>query len=97
MSDPLFIILAGAIATYLTRAGGYWIISRFGVIHHRVEAALDAVPAAVLTALVAPSLVNKGAAETLALIAAMVIATRLSMTFTVALGLAILVLLRQFI
>lgn len=94
MSDPLSIILAGAIATYLTRAGGHWIMSRFGVIHHRVEAALDAVPAAVLTALVAPSFVTRGPAETIALFAAMVIATRLSMTFTVALGLAILVALR---
>lgn len=95
MSDTVWLILACAVATYLTRMGGHLILSRFGVIHHRIEAALDAVPAAVLTALIAPSLVNRGPAESLALVAAALISLRFSMTITVILGLAILVALRQ--
>ncbi|MDQ0454823.1 AzlD family protein [Rhizobium paknamense] len=55
--DPhmVMIILAAAIATYLTRAGGYLVISRIRSLPPRAEAALNAVPAAVLTTLVAPA------------------------------------------
>ena len=52
-TQTLMIIAAGAIATYLTRIGGHLVISRFERIHPRVEAGLNAVPAAVLTTLVA--------------------------------------------
>ncbi|HBF32287.1 AzlD family protein [Rhizobium sp.] len=51
----MMVILAAAVATYLTRAGGYLVISRFKTIPPRVDAALNAVPAAVLTTLVAPA------------------------------------------
>ena len=60
MSTTFWIIIAGAIATYLTRIGGHLVISRFDTIHPRVEAGLNAVPAAVLTTLVAPELLNAG-------------------------------------
>ena len=63
MSSTLWIILAGAAVTYLTRVGGHLVLSRFERVHPRVEAALDAVPAAVLTTLVAPALVQAGPAE----------------------------------
>jgi len=94
MTDFMWMFLACALATFMTRVGGYVILSRFGTIHYRLEAALDATPIAVLGALVAPSLINKGLAETLALIIAGLISLRLSMTFTVILGLLILVALR---
>ena len=55
MSTTLWIILAGAVVTYLTRVGGHLVLSRFEHIHPRVEAGLNAVPAAVLTTLVAPA------------------------------------------
>lgn len=55
MSTTVWIVLAGAVLTYLTRSGGHLVLSRFERIHPRVEAALDAVPAAVLTTLVAPA------------------------------------------
>ena len=63
MSTTFWIILAGAIATYLTRVGGHLVISRFENIHPRVEAGLNAVPAAVLTTLVAPEVLHAGPAE----------------------------------
>jgi len=94
MSDLVLLVLACAVATYITRAGGFLILSRFGRIHHRVEAALDAVPAAVLTALVAPALINRGLAETLAVVVAALVALRFSLTVTVAIGLAAVVVLR---
>ena len=55
MSTTVWIILAAAVVTYLTRIGGHVLLSRFQRIHPRVEAGLDAVPAAVLTTLVAPA------------------------------------------
>lgn len=53
MSTTIWIVLAGALCTYLTRIGGHLVLSRFSHVHYRVEAALNAVPAAVLTAIVA--------------------------------------------
>jgi uncharacterized membrane protein len=55
MSSIFWIILAGAVLTFLTRIGGHLVLSRFERIHPRVEVALNAVPAAVLTTLVAPA------------------------------------------
>ncbi|MFN7011957.1 MAG: AzlD family protein [Allorhizobium sp.] len=54
------LILAGAVATYLTRIGGYLLISRLKNVPPRVDAALNAVPAAVLTTLVAPAFFSGG-------------------------------------
>ena len=70
MSQTVWIILAGALATYLTRIGGDLVLSRFQRIHPRVEAALNAVPAAVLTTLVAPVATTGGIAETASLLVA---------------------------
>ena len=68
LSTTAWVVLAGALATYLTRIGGHLVLSRFSSIHPRVEAALDAVPAAVLTTLVAPAAVFTGPAEALTII-----------------------------
>ena len=38
MSTTLWIILCGAVVTYLTRVGGHLVLSRFERIHPRVEA-----------------------------------------------------------
>lgn len=67
MSATVWIIAAGAALTYLTRAGGHLVLSRFDRIHPRVEAGLNAVPAAVLTTLVAPAAMSGGPAEIAAL------------------------------
>jgi len=63
----ILVILASAVATYATRAGGYLVLSRIKALNPRVEAALDAVPAAVLTTLVAPQAWHGGPAEIAAL------------------------------
>jgi uncharacterized membrane protein len=76
MSEIAWIVLAGAAMTYLTRAGGHLVLSRFRRIHPRVEAGLNAVPAAVLATLVAPAAMNAGPAEAVALVAAALIGLR---------------------
>ncbi len=97
MSDVLWIILAGAAVTYLSRVGGHLVLSRFERVHPRVEAALDAVPAAVLTTLVAPALVSAGPAELAALAVAGLVALRGGMLTMFLAGAAVLILLRQLI
>ena len=69
-------ILAAALATYGTRTAGYALIKSLETIPPRMEAALNAVPAAVLTALVAPSFVYGGIDVTLTLFLALVIGLR---------------------
>jgi uncharacterized membrane protein len=95
MSETAWIILAGALATYLTRIGGHLVISRFERVHPRVEAALDAVPAAVLTTLVAPAAMAGGIAEWLALAAAALAALRGGLSMAFVAGAVVLILLRN--
>jgi uncharacterized membrane protein len=94
MSDIYIAILGGAFLTYLTRIGGHLVLSRFDHIHPRVEAALNAVPAAVLTTLVAPAALTQGWPETVTLIVAALAALRLPMLGMFALGWALIVALR---
>ncbi|EJC75697.1 AzlD family protein [Rhizobium hidalgonense] len=75
------VILAAAAATFATRIGGYILITRMKSIPPRVEAALNAVPAAVLTTLVAPAFFTGGWESKLALIVALFIGLRFSHTW----------------
>lgn len=88
------LIIAAALATYATRVAGHLVLLRFGQLGPRVEAALDAVPIAVLTAIVTPALVGKGVPEVMALIVAGLVGLRLSISWVVLIGLATLVALR---
>ena len=95
MSTTIWIILAGAAATYFTRIGGYLVVSRF-TLHRRIEAALNAVPAAVLTTLVAPSMLNAGPNEWVALVTSGLVSLRGGMLSIFFAGAAVLILLRNF-
>ena len=95
ISTTVWIILAGALVTYLTRIGGHLVLSRFRRIPPRLEAALNAVPAAVLAAIVAPYAVFFGAAEAIAIIAAALLAFRLPPLAVLAIGWALVLALRQ--
>lgn len=94
MSTTVWIILAGAVATYLTRIGGHLVLSRFERIHPRVEAGLNAVPAAVLTTLVAPAAARASIPEAAALIVAAIVALRGGMMAVFFAGTGTLILLR---
>lgn len=97
MSSTFWVILAGALATYLTRIGGHLVISRLERIPPRVEAGLNAVPAAVLTTLVAPAVLTAGPAEWLALIVAGLVALRGGLLSMFIVGAAVLLIARQFL
>lgn len=95
MSTTVWIILAGAVATYLTRIGGHAVLSRFAAIPPRLEAALNAVPAAVLTAIVAPYAAFYGPAEAITIVAAIILALRLPALAMLAICWALIFGLRQ--
>ena len=91
-SESLYwLILAAAIVTYCTRAGGYWIMLCFNSIHPRVEAALKAVPAAVLATLVVPPALTRGPLEAITMLVAVVLCLRLNPGLVIIVGLVFLV------
>jgi uncharacterized membrane protein len=95
LTTTVIIILAAGFATYLTRCGGHLVLSRFRQIPPRVQAALDAVPAAVLTTLIAPYLLKAGPAEAGALVAGVLISLRGGLMTTFLGATAILITLRN--
>ena len=95
MTTTAWIILAAAVMTYLTRVGGHLVLSRFERVHPRVEAGLNAVPAAVLTTLVAPSVLTAGPAEWAALAVAVLMSLRWGLLPLFLVSAAVLIALRQ--
>lgn len=93
-STTIMIILLGAIATYFTRIGGHIVLSRFDRIHPRVNAALNAVPAAVLTTIVAPYAAFYGVAEAVTLAIVALLSLRLPSLAIFAIGWICLLSLR---
>ncbi|GAB4359086.1 MAG: hypothetical protein Kow00114_11750 [Kiloniellaceae bacterium] len=93
--DPLTLaaILGMALATWLTRYLGYWLVRRMTV-SGRLAAALDAVPGAILMAIIAPKALATGPAETLAAALTVLLALRLPLIVAVAGGCLGVVLLR---
>ncbi|MEM1365865.1 MAG: AzlD domain-containing protein [Pseudomonadota bacterium] len=81
------VILVGGAVTLANRLAGHYVLRRFEPIPYRVEAALEAVPVAVITAIVLPAAVDGGWMERLTLLVAIVLGTRF--TFLVAGGLAL--------
>ena len=64
-APTLLIILFMGLAIYSTRLAGYWLL-RGRPITGRAKAALDAVPPAILTAVIAPAVFLQGPAEMIA-------------------------------
>ena len=87
-------IIAMAAATYLTRIGGLYLMKGITV-KGRLKAALDALPPAVLMAVIAPTVLATGPAETIAAaITAGAACLRLPMRAVVAIGVAAVIALR---
>jgi uncharacterized membrane protein len=74
----IYVIIAAALATFATRVGGYVLITRLKHIPPRLEAALNAVPAAVLTTLVAPAFVYGGFDVAVSMLVAFAVGLRFS-------------------
>jgi uncharacterized membrane protein len=96
--DPqtLLIIVAGAVATYLTRIGGYVLMVRMKTIPPRVEAGLNAVPVAVLTTLVAPAFFEGGYDVKVGMVLALIVCLRFPGLIMLVSGWALVVALRYF-
>ena len=85
------VILLTGVVTYITRSAGYAIISRFHNLPPRVEAALEAVPGAVLVTLVLPPALTNGPLEIVAMAVALVMSFRVSPIVVLALGMFIVI------
>lgn len=85
------IILLTGVVTYFTRSGGYMILSRFKTLHPRAEAALEAVPGAVLVTLVLPPALTNGPVELVAMMAALLASFRLTPIWVLAIGMTIVI------
>ncbi|WP_342641957.1 AzlD family protein [Rhodoligotrophos ferricapiens] len=83
--DAALAIFAMAAATYLTRIAGL-VVLRYVTLTPRVRAALDALPVAVLTAVVTPTLFLTGPAETIAGAITAIAAFRLPLLGTLIVG-----------
>jgi uncharacterized membrane protein len=96
--DPLALLtfLAMMAATYGARIGGYWFVRRYPV-GPRLTAGLEAVPLAVLTAIIAPMVLATSPANSLAALATILLAWRLPVLAAVLGGVLTVVLLRALI
>jgi len=88
-------IVAMAVVTYATRIAGLIFAERL-VLKGRAKAAFEAIPPAVLVAVIAPMALATGCLDTVAAAIAPVAATRLPLLATIAVGVAAIVLLRRF-
>ncbi len=86
----ILIVLTGVV-TYITRSAGHVVLARFKSLNPRAEAALEAVPAAVLVTLVLPPLLSNGPLEVAAMLAAFAASFRLSPIGVLTIGMVIVV------
>ncbi len=99
MSDSAqayLLIVALGLATYATRIGGDLILSRFGKLNPRVEAALDSIPIAVMTALLAPIALASGVANVVGVIVAGLISLKFPMHYALIGSVPVVAALRAF-
>jgi len=87
-------ILAMAVATALTRVSGVFLL-RYLSISEQTREALDAIPPAVLMAVIAPTALATGWAETGACAITAIVALRLPLLACVIIGVASVVALRS--
>jgi uncharacterized membrane protein len=95
-TTTLLAILAMAVVTYVTRIAGLFVADRL-VLTGRAKAAFDAIPPAVLVAVIAPTALTTGWAEAIAAAITALVAFRLPLLATVAIGVAAVVVLRNFV
>jgi len=91
--DTFLAILAMALATILTRVSGVFLL-RYLTIGEQTREALDAIPPAVLMAVIAPTALATGLAETIACAITALAALRLPLLACIAIGVAMVAMLR---
>lgn len=94
-SGALLAIIGMGLATYLTRLSGFYLLRGLNV-SGPMKAALDALPPAVLMAVIAPVILTTGWAETIAAAITSVAAfARLPLAISILVGVGSVVLLRS--
>jgi uncharacterized membrane protein len=93
---PWIVIVGMATVTAATRFAGYWALGRRRL-SARMESILSAVPASVLTAIVAPMVLATGFAESLAALVTIALAWRFPTLVAIAGGVGSVVLLRYLV
>lgn len=93
LRDVLAILVMAAI-TYACRTAGILLVGRLQL-KGRARAAFEAIPPAVLTAVIAPTVLATGLAETIAAAVTVLAAMRLPLLATVAVGVVSVVALRH--
>ena len=83
-----------ALVTWLSRMTGYALARRVAITGN-AKAALEAMPPAILTAIIAPMAFSEGIAEAVAAAVTVLAALRLPTLVAVAIGVATVVLIRQ--
>jgi uncharacterized membrane protein len=95
-TTTLLAIICMAAVTYITRIAGLFVADRL-VLTGRAKAAFDAIPPAVLVSVIAPTALTTGWAEAIAAAITAIVAFRLPLLATIAVGVASVVLLRNLI
>ncbi len=97
-ADPLTLLtfVAMGLVTYFTRIAGFFLADRLKL-QGRAAAAFDAIPPAVLIAVIAPTALATGPAETIAALIAAAVSTRVPLLATIAIGVVAVVVLRAVI
>lgn len=95
-TTTLLAVLAMAIVTYFTRVAGLLVADRLALTG-RAKAAFDAIPPAVLVAVIAPTALTTGWAEAIAAAITAIVAFRLPLLATIIVGVVSVVLLRGFV
>ncbi len=96
-TDTMLVIFGMAIATYITRVSGFYLVSRVKV-SGRLEIFLNAIPGAVLVSIVAPTVLASGPAESVASLATVLIAWKSkSLPLAMIVGVVMVWLLRFYI
>jgi uncharacterized membrane protein len=93
-SSTILAIVLMALATYVTRIGGYLVL-RNRTLSPRATAVMEAAPGCVLISVIAPSFVSDRPADLLALAITLAAAMRFSILPTVLIGVASAGLLRH--
>jgi len=97
-ADPVTVgvVLAMAAVTYLTKAGGLWLLGRVDL-SERAEAGLEALPGAIVVAILAPSVVTADPPTWLATGVVVLVASRTgSVLVALLVGIGSLLLFRGF-
>jgi uncharacterized membrane protein len=97
MGNDIYLMIFGmAVATYATRLAGYWVLQG-RVVGGRLKAALEAVPPAILTAVIAPTVFLEGPAGMIGGAVTLAVAMlRAPLLVTIAAGVGTVALLRYF-